>query len=245
LAKLKKYGVFTDTHGNLAALEKIYAYFREIKCDEIIHLGDMITMGGQSRECLDFFFSKEITLIKGNHDIDYVKNRVERRGESRVPQRHKEFVFESIGEGYREKIDALPLLIYRDIGGKRVAFLHYALSAVTGITFIPIFQQPTREIFDGIFAPLEADAVFFGHKHEPIDLTGNALYVDVGSVGCHNCAEARGVVIEEKHNGFTYKRIALPYDRKGVFLTMQRLNVPCAEEIFDYYFKEAQNKGDL
>lgn len=238
----KKYGVFTDTHGNLAALEKIYNHFKEIGCDEIIHLGDMITMGGQSKECLDFFFSKDITLIKGNHDIDYVKNRIERRGESRVPSTHKQFVFDSIGEEYKEKIDALPLLIYRVIGKKKVAFLHYALSGVFGITFIPIYQQPTLEIFDEIFAPLNADAVFFGHKHEPIDLKGNALYVDVGSVGCHNFAEVRGVVIEEEQEGFTCQRIALPYDRGEVYATMKRLNVPSAEEIFDYYFKEALNK---
>ncbi len=245
MVQLKKYGVFTDTHGNLAALSKIYAYFKEIKCDEIIHLGDMITMGGQSRECLDFFFSSDITLIKGNHDIDYVKNRTQRRGESRVPEEHKRFVFESIGDAYRQKVDALPLFVCRVIGDKKAVFLHYALSQTAGTTFIPIYQQPTKEIFDDIFKPLKADAIFFGHKHEPIDLTGNSLYVDVGSVGCHNAAEVRGIVIEEKQKGFDYKRIALPYDRAEVFYIMKRQNIPAAQEIFDYYFKEALNRSKL
>ena len=44
----KKVGIFSDTHGNLPALEAIVQLFNREKCDEIYHLGDMISIDRKS-----------------------------------------------------------------------------------------------------------------------------------------------------------------------------------------------------
>ena len=71
----KKVGIFSDTHGNLPALEAIVQLFNREKCDEIYHLGDMISMGPYSRECVEYFFAHpDIQCVRGNHDNDFVRN---------------------------------------------------------------------------------------------------------------------------------------------------------------------------
>ena len=63
----KKVGIFSDTHGNLPALEAIVQLFNREKCDEIYHLGDMISMGPYSRECVEYFFAHpDIQCVRGN-----------------------------------------------------------------------------------------------------------------------------------------------------------------------------------
>ena len=35
-------GIFSDTHGNILALQTILNYFKKIKVDSIFHLGDIV-----------------------------------------------------------------------------------------------------------------------------------------------------------------------------------------------------------
>ncbi|MEG1528455.1 MAG: metallophosphoesterase family protein [Clostridia bacterium] len=239
---MTKIGIFSDTHGNLFALETMYNYFIDNGCEEIIHCGDMITMGAQSKECLDFFFSHPITMVRGNHDMDYVLNRVSRRGESQVSQEHKEFIFASLGETYKERIRQLPLVVYREFYKVKFAFMHYALSRDKQFTFTPIYQQPTIEIFDDIFSGIDADCIFYGHKHEPCDMQGVKRYIDVGSVGCRKESDVSGIILTVCPSGYKVERIYLPYPRQKVLQTMLDRNIPDSLHIFDYYFKEAENK---
>lgn len=238
-----KIGIFTDTHGNYLALKAITDYFSACGCEEVVHCGDMISMGPQSRECLDFFFNSKIILVKGNHDMDYVRNITKQRGESHVLQAHKEFVFASIGEDYKLKIAALPLTVNKNYNGLKVMFTHYAKNPDLKFNFIPINQQPDAAFLDESFAYSDADVIFFGHKHEPCDIVGKRHYYDVGSVGCHNEATARGIILEVNQEGsYTVKRVGVGYDRKKTYQLMLEKKIPDAENIFDYYFKESLNK---
>ncbi len=242
-------GIFSDTHGNLAALTAIYDLFRLHRCDEIIHTGDMVCIGPQSAECLAFMFSHKITLINGNHDINYVNDDTVPPPKSHVPARHKRFVFDELGGGFRERVRYLPLIVRREIYGKKFAFLHYGLAKndiYKKHIFEPINPFPTAEFFDDIFDGIDADAVFFGHKHEPVEFTGKRLYVDVGSVGCHEHSFARGIILRVHQSGrFEFERVRVPYDRMSVKRKMLEKNIPFGEELFDFYFRENLNNDKL
>lgn len=68
-----KIAVFTDIHGNLEALEAIIKDIKSKRVDEIICLGDTISLGTNSKECLDLIIQNNIKMILGNHEL-YIIN---------------------------------------------------------------------------------------------------------------------------------------------------------------------------
>ncbi len=237
---VKRIGVITDVHGNLEALVAALDMLDKYKCDEILHLGDVVDIGPNSRECLETLLArKDVTCLLGNHDRDFVIDRAVLNAESHVPEAHKRQVFDSLGESLRSKAAQFPLYTTRVCGGAKLLFCHYALRNAPFdwkvFPFMPLQNEPTASKLDEIFADVRADAVFFGHKHEPCDIRGRMLYVDVGSTGCHPDPFARAVLIEYDETSWSYRRIQTPYERDAVRNRMCAETV-AGEALYDYYF---------
>ena len=237
---MKKIGVISDIHGNYPALVEVLAMLDEIGCDEIIHTGDVVDIGPDSCKCMEVLLSrKDITLLLGNHDRDFLLNQATARNLSHVPTQHKEQVFASMMPSHREQVARFPLYTYRTCGGQSILFCHYAFNMgwkdISVFPFKPLLTQPTAEQFDQIFAGIPFDAVFFGHKHEPCDLQGERLYVDVGSVGCHPEPNARAVVISYDDEHWSYQRYQTPYDMQQVQQAMLT-RTACGKQLYDFYF---------
>lgn len=237
-----KVGIFSDTHGNLPALMEIVRLFDKEKCDEVVHLGDMISMGPFSRECVEYFLEhKEIKCVRGNHDNDFVKNNRVQAEKSHISTEHKNFVFDSLGEELRKKVAEIPFRINRNYFGLKVVFTHYAREEDDS-AFLIIDKSPTAEKLDKMFAHYDADIIFFGHDHSPMDIRGKKLYVDVGSVGCHAGAFARGIVLKVFADGtYEYERVTTPYDRYKMFDVMKEKKLPDYEFIQNFYFRQQNN----
>lgn len=236
---MAKIGLISDAHGNLAALNAILSYFDSVGCDEIIHAGDAICIGPYSRECLDVLLSRpDVTMLLGNHDRDFALNQSQMRYKSHVPTNHKQYVFATLTEEHREAIKRFPVFVTRNLAGKKVVFAHYAFYDEPYFPdkyiFKVIAERPFADIFDKLFANVDCDAVFFGHKHEPCYVRGDKLYVDVGSVGCHPRPYARGIVIDYDDASWNYTRVEVPYDmeqtRKALYA------VPAGEHLYNFYF---------
>lgn len=232
-------GVISDVHGNLQALRAILKYFDSRHCDEIIHTGDVVNIGPNSRECLDVLLARpDVTLLLGNHDRDFALNQSEMRYKSHVPTEHKQYVFSTLTEQHRKAVSKFPLYVTRSIAGKTVIFAHYAF--VDGpysdnkFLFKTITERPTAEKFDEMFNNADCDAVFFGHKHEPCDIRGNKLYVDIGSVGCHPRPFARGIIIDFDDKQWTYERVEVPYDMEQMRQSL--VKIPAGEHLYNFYF---------
>ncbi|MCM1043182.1 MAG: metallophosphatase family protein [Corallococcus sp.] len=235
-----KIGVISDVHGNLPALVAILNHLRKYNVNEIIHTGDVVDIGNQSKDCLKLLIDSGCTMIMGNHDYDYLLRRDRHLPFSHVSGEHKTFVFNSVGDEYRDIVKTFPLYVIRQIGNARIAFTHYALKneIVEGQYFFKNMElNPNANSFDRMFDNIKADAVFFGHKHEPCDIMGKKLYVDVGSVGCHERPFARGIVIYAEDNGsWHYQRVETPYDRENLKQQMLSSDLPDAQFMFDFYF---------
>lgn len=241
---MKKIGVISDVHGNLPALTAALQYLDKQGCDEIIHTGDVVDIGADSLACLQLLLQRGVTCLLGNHDRDFVMNDARHRAFSHVAAEHKQYVFATL-KGYREVVAQFPLFIERICGGKKIIFEHYCRvphPTDDQSPFRTIEPHPTTEIFDEMYKGYDADAVFFGHKHEPCDITGTRLYVDVGSVGCHPEPTANGVVIEYDDAHFSYARFAVPYDQASVRKKMTDGTLPDGEYLYDFYFA---HKKDL
>lgn len=65
-----RYGVFSDVHSNLEALEAVLGYFEELGVDGYICCGDLVGYGPQPDACLERIRAlKNLSIICGNHDL--------------------------------------------------------------------------------------------------------------------------------------------------------------------------------
>lgn len=237
---MKKIGVISDVHGNLQALQAALAYLHEQNCQEIIHTGDVVDIGANSLECLQLLLQNNVVCLMGNHDWDFVQRDAAHKRLSHVSERHKKHVFAQV-EQFREAVNGFPLFQERVLGGKKVVFEHYCrLEQPSNGQVFKTITPPSAEIFDEMYLHYNCDAVFFGHKHEPCDIAGKRLYVDVGSVGCHPEPLAQGIVASYDDTHFSYERFSVPYDINTVKAEMK--NVPDGDYLFDFYY---MHKKDL
>ncbi|MBQ2723523.1 MAG: metallophosphoesterase family protein [Clostridia bacterium] len=235
-----KIGIFSDVHGNLEALKKVFEVFENEGCSEIFNLGDTVSLGGYSKQCLDFVLSKKnCTNLLGNHDKDYVDNTYQQKPLSHTTTAHKLAVFDQLGDDYRQKVSQFKLYVEKDYFGLKVAFMHYALTGNPDWPFQNLATTPSGEQFDQMFKFCPCDLIFFGHKHELCNVVGKTtkVYCDVGSAGCHPRDTAECVVLTIFENkGYQLSRVAVPYDRLDNLKQMQRLNMPDSEYLFDFYY---------
>lgn len=63
--------VISDIHGNIDALEAIWA--RESDCDVIYCAGDLVDPGLYAKEVIDWVHAHQVAVVKGNHDAHFVK----------------------------------------------------------------------------------------------------------------------------------------------------------------------------
>lgn len=64
--------IISDIHGNLTALQAVLADIKLQKVDDIICLGDIVTLGPQPKEVLNTLKELNCVIIKGNHDAAVV-----------------------------------------------------------------------------------------------------------------------------------------------------------------------------
>ncbi|MBR6470367.1 MAG: metallophosphoesterase family protein, partial [Victivallales bacterium] len=68
---MTKIGFFSDVHANYEALIAVLAKCDELKCDELICLGDVVGYGASPTECIKLLRERDIPCVLGNHD-EYV-----------------------------------------------------------------------------------------------------------------------------------------------------------------------------
>lgn len=67
------YGVFSDVHSNLEALDAVLGFFDDFEVGGYVCCGDLVGYGPQPNECLDRIRSlKNSHVICGNHDLAVV-----------------------------------------------------------------------------------------------------------------------------------------------------------------------------
>lgn len=72
-----RYGILSDAHGNLEALENVLAHLEQQRVDQLVFLGDAVGYGANPNEVCDLLRQRAGVAILGNHDaavsqrIDY------------------------------------------------------------------------------------------------------------------------------------------------------------------------------
>ena len=63
-----RYGIFSDVHSNLEALESIIGAYKQESIDEYLCGGDVVGYGANPKECIEKINLLFATTIAGNHD---------------------------------------------------------------------------------------------------------------------------------------------------------------------------------
>jgi predicted phosphodiesterase len=63
-----RYGIFSDVHSNLEALEAVLAYLNAQRVDRLICAGDVVGYGADPGRCLKRLRDNGVVCVAGNHD---------------------------------------------------------------------------------------------------------------------------------------------------------------------------------
>lgn len=220
-----KIAVLTDIHANLPALDAALSAIQQEGCDAIYHIGDVIGIGPYPAECLDKLLAlPSIYFIMGNHDAWFING---------IPQQTQpEWIRDSEKWTHRQLDDVLrivvaqwPYVLHQEFAGVSVTFMHYGLQSGSPL-FVPINRHPSPADLDEMFAHHRREVVFYGHDHIASDLTGQARYINPGSLGCSATAVARYVILECAEGRYTITPHAVPYDDTPLFNAYVKRQVP-------------------
>jgi putative phosphoesterase len=130
--------IISDTHDNLATLDKFLAYIKDNPVDTVIHCGDIAS--GETLERLAKGFGGQILAAFGNMD-------------------YRESV-KKIAKKYPEKIKLFENFGSAEFNNVKIGFCHHKETALQ-------YCQNLTEGNSGRFGGKKFDFIFYGHTHKP------------------------------------------------------------------------------
>ncbi|NOH02228.1 MAG: metallophosphoesterase family protein [Chloroflexi bacterium] len=172
----------SDIHGNFTALEAVLADIKQQRVDQIICLGDTVTLGPQPREVLDTLRELGTVNIQGNHDAAILEP--EKAGEYEIT----DYLVPDLYWG-RERLTRDDLNFIQSFAAtheiefsRKIKLLAFHGSPRSTTDLILATTPP--EQLDEYFKGHSATIFIGGHSHIQMHRRhGNLLILNSGSVG--------------------------------------------------------------
>jgi putative phosphoesterase len=172
----------SDIHGNFTALQAVLADIKLQNIDQIVCLGDTVSLGPQPKEVLDTLRELNCVLIKGNHDWAILD-----------PEEAEKFEITEhlIPDLYwaRERLTKADLSFIKAFqptheitlpNGVKVLAFHGSPNSPTGL----IQSTTPAEVLDKYFEGYQARIFIGGHSHiQMYRRHGDIVVLNSGSVG--------------------------------------------------------------
>ena len=237
-----KFGIITDIHNNLIALNTVLEYFEQQNCDKIICCGDIIGIGPYPEETVQRIMTvKNLIAVKGNHDgylIDGMPTEFPNDEHMDYGELlHHKWEHGRLSENSIDFLKSLPEQAKVLVGKYEVAVMHYCMDNEGNyVNFVP---RPTADDAKKMTADIQSDIIIVGHDHNrTICNADNKWYINVGSLGCpgrdKNVARAGVLVIED--DTVDIETVELTYDVDTVIEKIDELNYPEAENIKKFFY---------
>ena len=185
---MARYAIISDIHGNLTALNAVLENIKKQNIDKIICLGDTISKGSHSHECLNIIREKCDVVLQGNNDLEYTKSLDEIASLDGEDFDYEAFYFNQ-KQLTNEDIDYLKKLPYCcefKLSGLLVRCYH--ASPVDLYKIVVEYSSLPDKLLQ--FAPTKfttpevADVVVFGHTHSSsLECLFGRRLINAGSVG--------------------------------------------------------------
>lgn len=176
-------------------------------------------------------------FIMGNHDYWFAFGIPHPRPAymSEAELEHQQWNHAQIGEVNRNTVQKWKFVEEHQVAeAKKITFAHYGYDEKEN-WFKDFVKEPDQENMDHLFEGIDSDMIFYGHMHEPSDVTGNSRYVNLGSAGCHTKPEVRLGILEIEGNNLRLEKLAEPYDDDGLMEAFELRQVPAREFITKHF----------
>lgn len=185
---MNKIAIIADIHGNREALKTALNDIKERKCDKIICLGDIISKGKFSNECVELVKNNCDVVLRGNCDDFFTKehdlNNLSEQDKKRVLKYKKELTTEN-----KEYLSNLPFCYEFYLSGRLVRTFHAAPDTAYNYSNTSVYATIDKKykMFEPNILTLSnsvADLVVYGHIHTQLmNKIYNRTLISCGSVG--------------------------------------------------------------
>lgn len=160
-------GVFSDVHGNLAALHRVLARLED--ADALFHLGDLVGRGDVNA-CIRLLADRGVLSVAGGHDLDALAP-PDRSGLVFLDENGREIADDfGLSQENREILRNLPLARRLEAAGETMWFAHGMIVDPAHPGIMEIVDERNGGAFVQRLASAGAKpplAVFVGHSHIP------------------------------------------------------------------------------
>lgn len=234
-----KFGVISDVHANLPALQAVLNEFMARQVDRVICLGDMIGIGPHPDACVNTIMAlKDPIVLQGNHE-QYFANGIDPdtfAAMSREEREHHRWQWTHMGGKAKLKLLNLPTKLRFDCEGVTISASHYGMDVRGDI--LPTATAYTEANIQDMFG-MDSHVYLFGHDHHHFvrEFHGQT-YICVGSAGCpeDELGVAVAGILEVANGDFAYDSIAVPYDIKQTVKDAKRQELPDCDFICNVYY---------
>jgi Calcineurin-like phosphoesterase superfamily domain len=201
--------VLADVHGNFQALEAVLEHAKKQNVDDIIIAGDLMIGLADSRACWELVTSRNIKMIRGNHErylVDYGTERLDFSGERFGPVA---WTAKQFSQEEKQQIETLPRYLCFD----NLLIVHASYRNDTDAV------KPTTPVneLETMFAPSTETYIIRAHNHVKFSLSFKGRHLEsIGSAGLplDGLPKADYVVLEQTKDAWNVTRHALDYDIK-------------------------------
>ena len=213
-----KITIFGDIHGNLPALEAVFADMDKRGLENLYCLGDLVGYGTFPNEVIQMVRERNIPTIMGNYDqgvgqdsddcgCAYKTDAARKMGEQSIAWSNRNTT--SDNKAYLRTLkDCIPL----QLGKLKILLVHGSPRKINEYLYEDRPEASLERIMDGI----DADVLVCGHTHLPYHkiLPGGRQIVNAGSVGKpkDDNPDACYVVLSVEDQQLQVEFIRVPYD---------------------------------
>lgn len=172
-----RYGVLSDVHGNLHALEATLTVLDRHGVDAFLCLGDVVGYGAFPNECVDRILALPGTCIAGNHDL-MALGRLSEAACNRLAREAMVWTRRSLRPETKNKLANLPLTARTSDG---LLLAHGSLDDAE--QYVATVARATEEITRLARRDPTAKALILGHTHSPMAVDETGLCLSDGRPG--------------------------------------------------------------
>jgi putative phosphoesterase len=161
--------VISDIHGNLHALETIWADIQAQAPDRVLCLGDLVGYGAFPNEVIDLMRQHAVPVLMGNYDDGVGYDRDDCGCVYKDPTDHARgqqslyWTRDRVTAEHKAYLRGLPFDRRETIGGRRLRFVHGSPRKINEY----LYEDRPESVFRNIARVADCEILFFGHTHLP------------------------------------------------------------------------------
>ena len=154
-----RYGIYSDIHGNLEALQAVLVTLEKENVDQYLCLGDIVGYGASPRECLQLVLERESLIVAGNHDYA-IGEKISIDFFSPYAKQAVIWTRKHLNSAEKKYLAGLDLIQHID---NSVTMVHASLNFPEMFDYIHTTYDAHRSL-----EILETPVCFYGHSHLPV-----------------------------------------------------------------------------